>query len=83
MSLVETIERKLQEKLGPGTTVTTNIEGADCGGKALIGIISPGFEGITRLERHRLVHECLASEIKDQLHAISIVAKTPTELASK
>ena len=83
MSLDETLVRKLVEKLGDGTSVKVFTEGGNCGGKAEIAITSIAFQGMPRIQRHRLVHDCLSMEIKDSLHAISISARTPEELGLK
>ena len=80
MSLDGEIKEKLQALLGEGTEARVDIEGANCGGKAHVVVISSSFKGVSRIERHRRVHNCLAKEIKDNLHAISITAKTPEEL---
>lgn len=41
--------------------------------------VSEFFEGMSRIERHRRVHEILASELKAQIHALSVQAYTPAE----
>ncbi|XP_015883945.2 protein BOLA1, chloroplastic [Ziziphus jujuba] len=43
-------------------------------------IVSPKFEGLNLVKRHRLVYDALADELQSGLHALSIVAKTPQEL---
>ncbi len=44
-----------------------------------VRIVSPDFEGVSRLERHRRVHEVLSSEFQSSLHALAIRALTPLE----
>ncbi|KAH7518326.1 hypothetical protein FEM48_Zijuj09G0159500 [Ziziphus jujuba var. spinosa] len=46
-------------------------------------IVSPKFEGLNLVKRHRLVYDALADELQSGLHALSIVAKTPQELESQ
>lgn len=48
-------------------------------------IVSPAFEGQTRLARHRLIKDGLAERIaSNELHALSIsTAATPAEWAAK
>ncbi len=41
--------------------------------------VSEFFIGLSRLERHRRVHEILSEELKDQIHALSVQAFTPEE----
>jgi BolA protein len=42
-------------------------------------IVSPGFAGKSRVERHRLVNTALAAELKDKVHALAIAAYAPGE----
>ncbi|KAH7542075.1 hypothetical protein FEM48_Zijuj02G0034900 [Ziziphus jujuba var. spinosa] len=46
-------------------------------------IVSPKFEGLNLVKRHRLIYNALADELQSGLHALSIVAKTPQELESQ
>ena len=46
-------------------------------------IVSPHFEGLTRVARHRLVNQTLAPEFETGLHALSLVLKTPSEAAAE
>jgi BolA family transcriptional regulator, general stress-responsive regulator len=45
-----------------------------------IEIVSDAFSGKSRVERHRLVNEILAEELKGPVHAMSLIAKTPQEM---
>mmetsp|Transcript_37190 Transcript_37190/g.43421 ORF Transcript_37190/g.43421 Transcript_37190/m.43421 type:complete len:118 (+) Transcript_37190:10-363(+) len=42
-------------------------------------IVSDYFKGLSILEKHRKVQECLSEELKTGVHALSIVAKTQEE----
>jgi BolA protein len=42
-------------------------------------IISPLFEGLSPIERHRKVYGVLAAELKERVHALSLSLKTPAE----
>lgn len=42
-------------------------------------IVADYFEGKKVLERHRVVHDCLADELEGPVHALSISAKTPKQ----
>ena len=44
-------------------------------------VVSPSFQGVTMLERHRSVNSALADELAGPVHALSIVAKTPEQWA--
>ena len=45
-------------------------------------IVSQHFTGLSRLERNRAVHHCLAEEMKS-IHALVLDLKTPTEAAQQ
>jgi BolA protein len=42
-------------------------------------IVSDAFRGKSRLERHRMVNEVLAAELKGGIHALAIQASAPGE----
>ncbi len=44
-------------------------------------VVSAKFEGVSILERHRLVNSCLSAELNRAggIHALSITAKTPAQ----
>jgi BolA family transcriptional regulator, general stress-responsive regulator len=44
-----------------------------------VHIVSEVFRGKSRLERHRLVNETLASELAGGVHALAIEARAPGE----
>ena len=51
-------------------------------GKFVANVTSDVFDGLTPIKRHRLVYACVNAEIASgELHALTIVAKTPAELA--
>lgn len=52
--------------------------GARGGGHFAMTIVSPQFSGKGRMERHRMVYDALGALMND-IHALSIVAKTPEE----
>ncbi|CAI0434755.1 unnamed protein product [Linum tenue] len=43
-------------------------------------VVSKEFEGKSLVKRHRLIYGLLQEELQSGLHALSIVAKTPTEV---
>ncbi|XP_072548484.1 bolA-like protein 1 [Salminus brasiliensis] len=45
-------------------------------------VISPRFEGLSLLQRHRLVNEALREELSSCVHALAIQAKTPQQWSS-
>lgn len=42
-------------------------------------VVAAAFTGKGRLERHRMVNETLAEELREQVHALAIRAKAPGE----
>jgi len=42
-------------------------------------LVSAAFEGVSRVERSRRVHEALAAEFASGLHALSLTLRTPAE----
>ena len=42
-------------------------------------IVSPAFEGKSRIERHRMVNATLAAELEGSVHALAIKAQAPGE----
>jgi BolA protein len=45
-------------------------------------IVSPAFEGKSRVERHRMVNAVLEAELKGSVHALAIKAQAPNESRS-
>jgi len=42
-------------------------------------VVSPAFEGRSRVQRHQLVYKALGERMREQVHALSIKALTPAE----
>jgi BolA protein len=42
-------------------------------------LVSPVFAGKSRLQRHRLVNEALAAELKGKVHALALDLRAPDE----
>jgi acid stress-induced BolA-like protein IbaG/YrbA len=50
-------------------------------GKYVAYVTSDVFEGLMPIKRHKLVYACVNDQIvSGELHALTIVAKTPAEL---
>jgi BolA family transcriptional regulator, general stress-responsive regulator len=56
---------------------------ASGGGHYRLHLVSDRFEGLGRLARHRLVYDCLADMMHKEIHALAIVALTPSEAAQQ
>ena len=73
------IIQKLIEQGMPSASVA--VSGGE--GKYVAEVTSDDFEGLMLIKRHKLVYACVNAEIASgELHALTIIAKTPTELAN-
>ena len=52
------------------------------GGHYRLRLVSPRFRGLTRLQRHRLVYDCLDMLMPGQIHALAMTLLSPDEVAS-
>lgn len=52
---------------------------ASGGGHFKLTIISPDFKGLSSVARHRSVYAALNEHIPQEIHALTILAKTPEE----
>ncbi|MBI2606651.1 MAG: BolA family transcriptional regulator [Deltaproteobacteria bacterium] len=67
------------EELAPGTTAELiDLTGTQDHWQAIV--VSPAFEGMLMVERHRMVYALLDKEIKsDQVHALTLKTFTPAQ----
>jgi len=73
----EEIQRLIAARM-PDATV--EVSGGE--GKFVANVTSDAFTGLTPVKRHQLVYACVNDEIASgALHALTIVPKTPGELA--
>ena len=62
------------------TDATVEVSGGE--GKFIANVTSEAFDGLPIIKRHKLVYACVNDEIASgELHALTIVAKTPAEIA--
>lgn len=82
------ITKRLTEALGPTHLEVRNDSashrghsGDDGSGEShfSVDIVSPGFAGLSRLQRQRAVNDALADLLKERIHALSIRARAPAE----
>jgi BolA protein len=52
---------------------------ASGGGHYNLRLVSPRFEGKSRLERHRLVYDAVADLMQREIHALAMVLLAPDE----
>ena len=89
MSQQSNIEQKLKAALSPERLEVINESHLHAGhqphfdGKGeshfRIKIVSQAFTGKSRLERHRIINQLLAEELKAAIHALAIEAHAPGE----
>ena len=46
-------------------------------------IVSPAFEGKSRVQRHQLVYAALGERMREEIHALSMKTLTPAEWAAQ
>jgi len=70
-------------EIGDDSALHTGHAGArDGGGHFRVTIVSARFAGRSTIARHRLVYHALGDIMKREIHAMSIVAKTPDEYSA-
>ena len=84
------IKEKLERELSPVAIEVEDISYQHVGHAGVRGsdgethfnvkVVSKEFEGKSLVKRHRLVYGLLQDELQSGLHALSIVAKTPSEV---
>jgi BolA family transcriptional regulator, general stress-responsive regulator len=52
------------------------------GGHFRVSIVSSRFDGKATMARHRLVYDALGSLMRQEIHALSITARTPDEAST-
>jgi len=58
--------------------------GASSGaGHFRVVLVSERFRGVPRLERHRMVHDALAAELREEIHALELSVRSPEESAGQ
>jgi BolA protein len=55
---------------------------ASGGGHYRVTVVSPLFEGKSRVARHRMVYDALAVEMRQTIHALALTTLTPSQQRS-
>jgi BolA protein len=87
---VELINNRLSEVFSPVTLEIIDDSAKHAGhagarsggGHFLVNIVSDLFQDKSLIQRHRLIYEALGDAMKSEIHALSINAKTPTEVTN-
>ena len=88
MERVQAIRERLQSAIAPGSIEITDEShlhaghpgAAGGGGHFVVTVVSERFDGLSTLQRHRLIYEALSDMMPAHIHALSITAKTPDEI---
>jgi BolA protein len=82
------IEARLREALAPERLVVVDESDRhrghaghrpEGGTHFRVTLVSPRFEGRSRVERHRLVYEALGAVVGDEIHALALELFAPSE----
>ncbi len=88
MTVKDNITKKLREAFSPESLDVTDEShlheghsGHRPGGEThfRVYIVSPAFNGKSRIERHRMINTVLAVELAGSVHALAIKADAPSE----
>ena len=87
-SRVERIRALVQDRLRPQRLEIRDDSAAHAGhagatdgtGHFRLLVVADCFSGRTLVQRHRLVHDALAELLRDEIHALALVTKSPDEL---
>lgn len=84
MKIQSALESKLTEALAPShLEILNESEGHGLPRSAekhfKVVAVSEAFKDLSRIERHRKVHDIVAQELRDHVHALSVQAFTPEE----
>jgi BolA protein len=88
MSVASTMREKLQKAFAPARIEVVNESELHAGHRGSPGtgeshfrvlVVSEAFAGKSRLARHRLVNEVLASELRGKIHALALDLYAPGE----
>ncbi|PPR22475.1 MAG: DNA-binding transcriptional regulator BolA [Alphaproteobacteria bacterium MarineAlpha10_Bin2] len=88
MRVAQAIENKLSKELTPARLEIEDDSarhhghaGARPEGESHfnVTVVSAKFEGMSRIERQRLVYRLLAEEMKTDIHALALTTLTPAE----
>jgi BolA protein len=92
MTVAETIRAKLEAAFSPErldvrdeSDMHRGHAGHREGGEThfRVTIVSNAFDGLTRVERHRRVHDVLDAELKGRVHALALTLLTSREASRR
>ncbi len=87
--IADTIRQKLTDTFQPVALIVEDDSarhaghsGAQPGGETHfnVTIVSPVFDGLSRVERQRRVYAALSDELNGRVHALALVTRSPSEV---
>lgn len=75
MSRIEEIKTRIESALPGSVAEVEDTVGDNNHFRAVV--TAPQFEGLSRIQQHRMVNEVFGSELGDRIHALSIKTQTP------
>ncbi|MDF1793774.1 MAG: BolA family transcriptional regulator [Thalassobaculaceae bacterium] len=88
MTIADTLRKKLDSAFEPAALEVvdeSHLHAGHIGARPegethfRVTLVSSAFSGLGRVQRHRLVHEVLAAELRDHVHALALVLRAPEE----
>jgi stress-induced morphogen len=76
----EQITAKIRESIPDADVILKDLTGTQDHWEAVI--ISASFEGKSLIQRHRMVHNALATELRGPIHALTLTLKSRSEAGS-
>jgi stress-induced morphogen len=77
MPTTDEIKRRIEAALPESTAEVEDWTGG--GDHFRATVVSPAFDGLTRIAQHRLVYDVFGTEIGGAIHALSLTTKVPEQ----
>ena len=77
MPTTDEIKRRIEAALPDSTADVEDWTGG--GDHFRATVVSPAFDGLTRIAQHRLVYDVFGTEIGGAIHALSLTTKVPEQ----
>jgi stress-induced morphogen len=75
MPTAEDLKQRIEDALPGSTAAVEDLTGG--GDHFRAEIVSQSFDGLSRIEQHRLVYDVFGDEVGGPIHALSIKTSTP------
>jgi stress-induced morphogen len=75
MPTAEDLKRRIEDALPGATAEVQDLTGG--GDHFRAEVVSDRFDGLSRIEQHRLVYDVFGDEVGGPIHALSIKTSTP------